>query len=101
DYANHQLHASQSASLFLSMFWGISYIPIALFAGRVSEKFGPVKSAAFFTGMSVLSSLLCLLVMGAKDMWVLAALMLPYNMFCTPIWVSIESGLTRTYGKMS
>jgi hypothetical protein len=26
--------------------------------------------------------------------------MLPYNMFSTPIWVSIESGLSRTYGTM-
>jgi MFS family permease len=100
DYADKVLDVRASAALWLCMFWGVSYIPIALGAGKVSERVGPLRSASFFSGMSILTALLCLLAIGFKSIWMLAAVMLPYNLFCTPIWVAIESGLTRTQGKM-
>ncbi len=98
DYADKVLHAAPSQRLWLSAFWGFTYIFIALGAGRVSEKWGPRRSVVVMSLGCVATAGAGLLAIRAPSLWVVLAVMLPYNFTSTMIWPAVESGLTRAPG---
>jgi MFS family permease len=100
DFADKQLHVTASVELWLSAFWGLSYVPIALLAGRLSERWGPRRSVVSMSFGCVLTSLAGLAVIAFPSVWLLLLVMLPYNFTSTTIWPAVESALTRTRGKM-
>ncbi len=104
DFATDHLHggmgASESQRLWVSSFWGFSYIFISLLAGRLAEKFGPRKAAISAAAFSAVTTLVALLAVAIPKIWLLPLVMLPFNFTCTLIWPAIESGVTRSPGKM-
>jgi len=100
DYATDFLKASPSSRLWLSAGWGLAYIPIALLAGKISEKWGPRLAVLVMTTACVATCSLALAALAVPMIWMLALVMLPYNYTSTTIWPAIESALTRTPGKM-
>ncbi len=100
DWALNILHAPASHRLWISAFWGFCYFFISLLGGRLSERLGPRAAAALMCGLSILSSLLGLLMIRFPYIWMVPLLILPYNLTCSTVWPAIESGLTRSPGKM-
>ena len=100
DYAHDVLHASPSAALWLSASWGFAYIFIALFAGRLSERWGPRTSVLRMFAACIATCLLGLLAISIPSIWTLLLVMLPYNITSTTIWPAIESAISRTQGKL-
>lgn len=100
DWAEHGLHASPSERLFIMALWGLAYIFIAILGGRISEKWGPRRAASSLCGLSILTCLGGLLAIRFPVLWMVPLVMLPFNVTCTMIWPAIESGLTRSPGRM-
>jgi MFS family permease len=98
DYADKVLHALPSQRLWLSAFWGFSYIFIALAAGRVSERWGPRRSVLTMSVACVATAGVGLLAIRVPSLWMVLAVMLPYNFTSTMIWPAVESGLSRAPG---
>jgi MFS family permease len=100
DYATDVLHASPSHRLWLSAFWGFTYIFIALAAGKFSEKVGPRRSVLMMSLGCTATAFIGLLAIRYPSVWMLGAVMLPYNFTSTMIWPAVESALTRAPGKL-
>jgi MFS family permease len=100
DWALNVLNAPASQRLWISAFWGFCYFFISLLGGRISEKLGPRAAATLMCGLSILSSLLCLLMIPYQTIWMVPLTMMFYNLTCSTVWPAIESGLTRSPGKM-
>jgi MFS family permease len=100
DYATDVLHASPSSRLWLSAFWGFTYIFIALAAGKVSESVGPRRSVLMMSLGCTVTALVGLLAIRFPSVWMLGAVMLPYNFTSTMIWPAVESALSRAPGKL-
>mgnify|MGYP001545440625 CR=1 FL=1 len=100
DYADHQLHATPSQRLWLSAFWGFSYIFIAIAAGRVSERIGPRKSVLVASFGCTVTAAAGMAAIWHPALWMMFAVMLPYNITSTMMWPAVESALTRTPGRL-
>ncbi len=96
DYANSVLRVSPSTSLWLTAFWGFSYIFICLNAGRLSERLGPRRVVGISVLGAVLASLTGLASIAIPNVFMLLAVMLPFNISSSAIWPAIESAITRT-----
>lgn len=99
-FAFKVLKATDSQSQWISAIWGLAYIFISLLGGRISEKFGPRTAAAGMCGLSILTSLAGLFLIRFPYIWVLPLIMFPFNLTCSTVWPAIESGLTRSPGRM-
>jgi MFS family permease len=100
DYAEKGLGATAGQRLWMSAAWGFAYIFIAVLGGRISERFGPRAAAATFCAASLASCLIGLTAIALPRIWMIPLIMLPFNFTGTMIWPAIESGLTRSPGKM-
>jgi MFS family permease len=100
DYADKQLHKSPSVCLWLSAAWGLSYMFISLAGGRLAERFGPRRIVGLTLAGAILASALGLLAIGFPFIWVLLAVMLPFNMSNSMVWPALESAITRTPARM-
>ena len=98
----YALGATPAQRLWISVAWGLAYIFIAFAGGRVSEKFGPRAASTTLCGLCVGACLLGLLALAPalRFIWMIPLVMLPFNITCTMMWPAIESGLTRSPGKM-
>jgi MFS family permease len=96
----YTLGATPAQRLWISAAWGLAYIFIAYAGGRVSEKFGARAASITLSGLCVITCLLGLLALAVPRIWMIPLVMLPFNMTCTMFWPAIESGLTRSPGKM-
>lgn len=101
DFATSVISASPSARLWMSAFWGFAYVFIALFAGTLSEKWGPRNTLNLSVAGSVLTALLGLISIQFPSVWTLTAIMLGYNITSTVVWPAMESAITRSPGRMS
>jgi MFS family permease len=99
DYADKVLHASPSTSLWLSAFWGLAYIFISLNAGRISERLGPRRVLGIMISATILSSLLGISSILIPFVFMLFAVMLPFNISSSTIWPALESAITRTQAR--
>lgn len=100
DYADKVLHKSPSVCLWLSAAWGLSYMFISLAGGRLAEKFGPRRIVGLMVFGAILASALGLLAIGFPFVWVLLAVMLPFNMSNSMVWPALESAITRTPARL-
>lgn len=100
DFAGEVLDQPPSVRLWMSAAWGFAYIFIALMAGRLSEKLGPRRVVGLMVMLCIFTPLLGLLAYYTKSVWVLAAVMLPFNITSSTIWPALESAITRTPAKM-
>jgi MFS family permease len=100
DYATDVLNESASHRLWLSAFWGFTYIFIAIAAGKFSEAVGPRRSVLIMSLGCVATALTGLLAIRFPSIWMLGAVMLPYNFTSTMIWPAVESALSRAPGKL-
>jgi MFS family permease len=96
----YALGATPAQRLWISAAWGLAYIFIAYAGGRVSEKFGARAASITLSGLCVITCLLGLLALAVPRIWMIPLVMLPFNITCTMFWPAIESGLTRSPGKM-
>lgn len=101
DWALGPLKTSPSGRLWMSAAWGFVYIFVSLLAGRVVEKWGPRRAVITVSCLTVFTALLGLTVMALPVAWMVLLVMLPYNLTSSLTWPAIESGLTRSPGKMS
>jgi MFS family permease len=100
DYATDVLHATPSARLWLSAFWGFSYIFIAIGAGKLAEAWGPRRTVLTMSAGCVLTALAGLLAIRYPSVWTVLAVMLPYNFTSTMVWPAVESALSRAPGAL-
>ena len=61
---------------------------------------GPRRSATTMTALCVITASLGLISLKFQSLWVILAIMLPFNFSCSTIWPAIESGVTRSPGSM-
>jgi MFS family permease len=99
DWADDRLGATPSQRLGISALWGFEYIFISLLAGKISEKWGPRKTAIVMTACCVIAACVALLAVAYPYLWMVPLVMAPFNFTCSTIWPSIESGVTRSPGK--
>jgi MFS family permease len=99
DYADKVLHVAPSTSLWLSAFWGLAYIFISLNAGRLSERLGPRRVLGIMITATIFSSLLGISSILIPFVFMLFAVMLPFNISSSTIWPALESAITRTQAR--
>lgn len=100
DYAEIKLGATPSQRLWISAAWGLAYIFISLLAGRITGRLGPRRAAATFATLSIFTCLAGLTVIVFPRLWLVPLVMLLVNCTTTTIWPALESGLTRSPGRL-
>jgi MFS family permease len=105
DFADKVLHVSAPTRLWVSAGWGLSYTFIALFSGRLAEKWGARRTMALMMPLCIGAALVGLAMLGVVPggWWapaLLLAAMTPYNITGSACWPALESVISRSPARM-
>lgn len=85
-----------TSALWVMAAYGAAYVPFALLAGRITDRWGPRRVVVRATLLAVPAAASGLLVVYYPSLWLLALVLNLFNLCNTAGWPALESGVSRS-----
>jgi MFS family permease len=97
-FITDRFHSAQPTmdSLWQSALWGLMYVPFAILAGKLADRWGARRLLARACILALPAAVVGLLAAAWPNFWVLFAVLLFYNLANTHGWPAMESAISQT-----